>query len=360
MSEQQAIQPFIYTANAARVIFGAGRTSELANEIRGLKCSRALVLTTIQQEQSGKDLLAQLGEVGAALYPGAVMHTPVDVTEKALAFLREHQVDCLVALGGGSTTGLSKALALRTGLPQIAIPTTYAGSEVTPILGETQAGLKTTQRKMSLLPQVVIYDVEQTLSLPPGLSASSGLNAMAHAVEALYARDANPIVSLMAEAGIGALAHSLPVIVEKPADLAARTNAQYGAWLCGTCLGLVGMALHHKICHVLGGTFDLPHAETHSILLPHTVAYNTRAVPQAMARVAAAMGTSDAATGLYALLRKLKIPTALRDIGMPESGIDKAVELACRDSYWNPRPLEAAPLRKLIQNAFNGSPPVID
>ena len=175
------------------------------------------------------------------------------------------------------------------------IPTTYAGSEMTPILGETEAGAKKTQTTSKVLPEAVIYDVELTLSLPPRLSAASGMNAMAHAVEALYARDGNPVVSLMAEEGLRALAASLPTIVRDPSDVAAREGAQYGAWLCGMCLGAVGMALHHKLCHVLGGTFDLPHAETHAIVLPHAAAYNSAAAPEAMTRVARALGVAEAA-----------------------------------------------------------------
>ena len=186
------------------------------------------------------------------------MHTPVDATEKALAVVRERAADALVAVGGGSTTGLGKAIALRTDLPQIVLPTTYAGSEMTPILGETSGGAKTTQRSPKVLPEVVIYDVDLTLGLPPAVSATSGMNAIAHAVEALYAKDRNPVISMMAEEGISALARSLPRISADPHDREARSGALYGAWLCGTCLGAVGMALHHKLCHVLGGMFDLP------------------------------------------------------------------------------------------------------
>src|SRR5207237_5575433 len=223
---------------------------------------------------------------------GAVMHTPVEVTEAAMARVDELQADCIVAIGGGSTVGLGKAIALRSDLPQIAIPTTYAGSEMTDILGETRAGVKTTVRSSNVLPETVIYDVDLTLSLPAKLSAMSGMNAIAHAVEALYAEDGNPIVDLMAEEGLRALAHSLPVIMSSPRDREARMLAQYGAWLCGTCLGAVAMALHHKLCHVLGGSFKLPHAETHAVLLPYTAAYNAGAAPQAMSKVARALGTN--------------------------------------------------------------------
>src|SRR4051812_27661678 len=268
------------------------------------------------------------------------MHTPVAVTERAVQIVRERAVDAVVSFGGGSTTGLGKAIALRTDLPQIVLPTTYAGSEMTPILGETKDGVKTTQRSPKVLPEVVIYDVDLTLGLPPAIAATSGMNAMAHAVEALYAQDRNPIISLIAEQGLAALARALPKIANEPQDRTARADALYGAWLCGTCLGAVGMALHHKLCHVLGGTFDLPHAETHTIVLPHAVAYNAPVVPDAMERIARALGTADAAQSLYELAGRLGAKRALRDIGMPADGVEQAVQTAMATPYWNPRPLK--------------------
>jgi alcohol dehydrogenase class IV len=271
--------------------------------------------------------------------------------------VRERHADAVVAVGGGSTTGLGKAIALRTDLPQIVLPTTYAGSEMTPILGETKDGVKTTQRTPKVLPEVVIYDVDLTLTLPVGLTATSGMNAIAHAVEALYAKDGNPIVSLMAEEGIAALARALPRIVTEPGDQEARSDALYGAWLCGVCLGAVGMALHHKLCHTLGGTFDLPHAETHTIVLPHATAYNAPAAPEAMARIARALGAEDAAGGLYDLAVRIGAPRSLAAIGMPESGLDRAADLAVTNPYWNPRPIERPGIRQLLQDAYEGRLP---
>jgi alcohol dehydrogenase class IV len=229
---------------------------------------------------------------------------------------------------------------------------------MTPILGETRDGIKTTQRRRDIVPDTVIYDVDLTMSLPAAISATSGLNAMAHAVEALYAPDANPIISLMAEEGIAALGRALPRIVAMPSDRDARGDALLGAWLCGTCLGAVSMSLHHKLCHVLGGSFDLPHAETHAIVLPHVVAYNAEAAPEAMRRVARALGTADAALGLFGLQRRLNVPLALADIGMPEDGIDRAAELATRNAYANPRSLDHAGLRELLARAWRGEAPL--
>jgi maleylacetate reductase len=352
------IGSFTFENLPCRVVFGSGTLSAAAAEIARLGGKRALVLTTPQQQAEGRKLGSSLGALFAGSFPGATMHTPVEVTEQALAAMKACDADCVVSLGGGSTTGLGKALALRTGVNQLCIPTTYAGSEMTPILGETKDGLKTTIRNTAVLPETVIYDVDLTLSLPAGLAATSGINAIAHAVEALYARDNNPVISLMAEEGIRALAKALPAIMEKPGDRDARSQALYGAWLCGVCLGTVGMALHHKLCHTLGGTFDLPHAETHTIILSHAVAYNAPAAPEAMARIARAIGVNDAAQGLYDLARQLNAKLALRDLGMPESGIDKAADLAVTNAYWNPRPLERDAIRDLIVRAWSGTAPV--
>jgi alcohol dehydrogenase class IV len=351
------MQAFTYVGAPSRVVFGFGTLERVPEEVKALGCSRALVLSTPQQAGDAKGLSERLGTLSAGVFAEATMHTPVEVTERAMRVVRESGADCTVALGGGSTTGLGKAIALRTDLPQIVIPTTYAGSEATPILGETKDGLKTTQKSPKILPEVIVYDVDLTLTLPPGLSASSGMNAIAHAVEGLYTQDANPIVSLMAEEGIRALGAALPRIVCEPADREARSDALYGAWLCGVVLGSVGMALHHKLCHTLGGTFDLPHAETHTVVLPHAAAYNAPAAPEAMARVARALGVMDAPTGLYDLAKGLGAQVALKDIGMPEAGLDRAADLAVANPYWNPRPIERAGIRALLDDAFWGRRP---
>ncbi len=351
---------FIHEPLPGRIVFGAGSVAGLAQEAERLGCRRLLVLTTTGQEAQGRRMLDLLGPLGAGLFSGARMHTPIEVTEAALAVAEARDADGLVSFGGGSTTGLGKAIALRTDLPQIVIPTTYAGSEVTPILGETKNGLKTTQRSAKILPETVIYDPDLTLALPAAVSATSGLNAIAHAVEALYAKERNPIIDLMAEEGVRALVAALPAIVRDPRDAAAREKALYGAWLCGTCLGAVGMALHHKLCHTLGGSFDLPHAETHSVILPHALAFNLPFAPDARERLARVIGNEDPAAGLHALARALGAPTALRDLGMTEDAIDRAADLAAENPYWNPRPIERDALRGLITRAWRGAAPEAD
>lgn len=346
---------FTYNANPGRVVFGSGTIERVGPELERLGVRRAMVLSTPAQQSDASALASRLGDGAAGVFAGATMHTPVEVTKMALAALEESGADGLVALGGGSTTGLGKALAIRTGLPHLAIPTTYAGSEMTPILGETENGEKRTRSDPRILPNTVIYDVDLTLGLPAGMSATSGLNAIAHAVEALYARDRNPIVSLMAVEAVAKLAAALPAIVANPADHDARGDALYGAWLCGTCLGSVGMALHHKLCHTLGGSFDLPHAETHSVVLPHALAFNAAASPEAIGRLAPVLG-ADSASALQQLARRIGAPTSLAALGMPESGIDRAADLAMANPYWNPRPLDRDSIRALLARAWAGEP----
>jgi alcohol dehydrogenase class IV len=339
------------------VIFGVGSLAQLGREIELLGATRALVLSTPQQRAQAEALAGQLGERAAGVFAEAVMHVPVETARQARAFATEVGADCAIALGGGSTTGLGKAIALEASLPIIAIPTTYAGSEMTPIYGLTEGGVKKTGRDLRVLPRTVIYDPTLTTSLPPALSLTSGINAIAHAAEGLYAQDANPIVSLMAEEGIRALGNGLPLVMDEPGNLAARADCLYGAWLCGAVLGSVGMALHHKLCHTLGGTFNLPHAETHTIVLPHVLAYNRDAAPEAMKRIARALRADDAAQGAFDLAHDHGAPTALKDIGLTATDLDVALDLALKNPYWNPRPVEPAPLRALLEAAFEGRRP---
>jgi maleylacetate reductase len=339
------------------VVFGTGSLAKLGEEIERLGARRALVLCTPQQREQAQDVAARLGACCAGIFDQAVMHVPIETARAARAEARRLDADCAVAVGGGSTTGLGKAIALESSLPILAIPTTYAGSEMTPIYGITEGGLKKTGRDARVLPKTVIYDPTLTLGLPSGLSATSGMNAIAHAVEGLYAEDANPITSLLATEGIRALAQGLPRVIADPQDLEGRSQCLYGAWLCGAVLGSVGMALHHKLCHTLGGSFNLPHAETHTVVLPHAVAYNRAAAPEAMRRAADAIGAEDAARGLYALARALGAPMALKDIGMRETDLDRAAEIAARSPYYNPRPVEYGAIRKLLDNAYHGREP---
>lgn len=354
------MRDFIYQSLPSRVIFRDGAIDTLADEVERLGACRALVLTTPGQRGLGEQAARTLGRLAAGVHDGAVMHVPREAADAARAEALRLGADCCVAIGGGSTIGLGKAIALTTGLPIVAVPTTYAGSEMTPIHGMTEDGLKRTGRDPRVLPKTVIYDPGLTLDLPSGISAASGMNAMAHAVEALYAQDANPIVSLMAEEAIRSLAGALPVVVVNMHDGQARAEALYGAWLAGVCLGAVGMALHHKLCHTLGGTFDLPHAQTHAVLLPYSAHYNHGAASQALQRVSRALGgqtPEQAGPLLAALNRSLGLPGSLAEIGMPQDGLARAAKLATDNPYYNPRPLRYEDILDLLQRAWRGTPP---
>ncbi len=351
------MKSFIYHGLPSRVVFGAGSVEHLEREIDLLGAKRVILLSTPQQREQVEVFAQRLSARVAGVFAKAVMHVPIETAQEARDFAIEVGADCAIAIGGGSTVGLGKAIALTSSLPIIAIPTTYAGSEMTPIYGLTEAGLKRTGRDLRVLPKTVIYDPVLTTSLPASLSVTSGINAIAHAAEGLYAQDANPIISLMAEEGIRALGQGIGKVVERLDDQEARGECLYGAWLCGAVLGSVGMALHHKLCHTLGGTFNLPHAETHTIVLPHALAYNREAAPEAMKRIARALGSDDAAQGAFDLARNNGAPTSLKAIGLTEGDIDIAIDLALEKPYWNPRPLERAPLRALLEAAYEGRRP---
>lgn len=348
---------FVYNANPSRVIFGAGSRTKIAEELDRLGIGRAIVISTPDQSALAAQIAREIGGRAGIMYPGAVQHTPVEVTESALLAVGSVRADGCLAIGGGSTTGLSKAIAYRTDLPQLVVPTTFAGSEMTPILGQTEAGRKTTLSSPKVLPETVIYDPELTVTMPSFIAGPSGMNAIAHAVEALYAKDRNPIVSMMAEASIRALGKALPVLMDEPANAGAHAEALYGAWLAGVCLGAVGMAIHHKICHTLGGTFNLNHADIHALMIPYTSAYNREAAPEAMARIAAALGTEDGPTGIYRLTQRAATWRSLAEMGLTQAALDKAADIAMQNPYYNPRPVTREGVREMLQAAFEGRAP---
>jgi maleylacetate reductase len=348
------MKPFTYVSLPTRVVFGAGAVAQLGAEVERLGAKRVLLISTPGRAPMVQSLARDLPIAG--VFDKAVMHTPADAVEEARKLAGAVNADCCVAVGGGSTIGFGKAIALTSGMPVLAVPTTYSGSEMTTIWGVSEGGSKKTGRDAKVLPRTVIYDPELTLGLPPAVSAASGMNAMAHCVEALYAHDGNPIVSLMAEEGIRALASALPRITSNSKDLAARSDALYGAWLAGCTISTTSVALHHKLCHVLGG-FGLPHAETHAIVLPHAVRYNHDAAPEAMARIRKAIGLGDAATSIYDLEAKLGIPLRLADIGMKEADIERAARIAAEAPYPNPRKVQYEPVLALLRAAYAGRRP---
>lgn len=350
---------FIYDVPQSRVIFGAGSIQYLQREIDLLGAKKALVLCTPEQVELAEKISAILGENSVGVFAKAVMHVPVETAKEAREVAQQLGADCAIAVGGGSTTGLGKAIALEYDLPILAIPTTYAGSEMTPVYGITENGIKKTGKDPRVLPKTVIYDPELTISLPLEMSITSGINAIAHAAEGLYAQNGNPIMSLLAEEGIRSLAEGLKKLKNDSQNIEARSLCLYGAWLCGYVLGNVGMAIHHKLCHTLGGSFNLPHAPTHTVVLPHAIAYNEEAAPEAMSRIKRALGAnnSTAANALFDLIKSLEGPLSLKDLGLTEPDLDKATEIALANPYWNPKPIEKNAIRALLQNAYEGHHP---
>ena len=352
---------FVYQASPVRAVFGIGAIEKAPEEIARLGAERVLIVATPGRRKLANDLAERLGAKAAGVFDRAVMHVPIENAKEARAEAERLRADGYIAVGGGSATGVAKAIAAETGRPILSIPTTYSGSEMTPTWGFTEGGIKKTMRDARAQPRTAIYDPALTVSMPAGLSATSGMNAMAHCVEALYAQDGNPIVSLEAEEGIRALAASLPIVVKEPSNMEARSQAFYGAWLGGMVLGATATALHHKLCHILGGAFNLPHSETHTVLLPHAMAYNAGGAPDAMERIARALGgrvsAKSAAAGLHELEASMGAPLSLKSLGMKSDGLDRATELAMQASFYNPRPLTKDGIRALLEDAFEGRAP---
>ncbi len=352
------VNPFVYNAMPARVVFEQGSRRQVANEVEQLGRGRALVVCTAGRRAQGDEIAGLLGDKCAGVLDTAVLHTPVEVSEHALKVAQKLDADCTVAVGGGSPIGLAKALAVRADLPQIAIPTTYAGSEMTNVLGQTENGLKTTFKDARVLPRTVLYDVDYTMSLPADISAVSGLNALAHAVEALYAQEKNPITDMQALQAIAALVDALPRIADNPSDVEARSNALFGAFVCSLTLGSVSISLHHKLCHTLGGTFGLDHAQTHAVVLPHAAGYNEHSPNDPLAPVRTILKTKTVGGGLWDLAKRIGAPINLADIGMPKDGLEKAADLATSvNPYWNPRSFDKPAVLALLNAAYRGERP---
>ncbi|WP_413248736.1 maleylacetate reductase [Sinomonas flava] len=350
---------FDHVTLGQRVLFGSGKAAEnVAAEVARLGASRVMVISSEFEMPMAREVAADL-EV-ALWHDEVVMHVPVDVAERARAAAAGAGIDLIVSVGGGSTTGLAKAVALTTGVPIVAVPTTYAGSEATNVWGLTEGARKTTGVDDRVLPATVVYDAALTLSLPVEMSVASGLNGLAHCVDSLWGPRADPINAAMAAEGIRALAAGLPAIAADPQGLEGREQALYGAYLAAVSFASAGSGMHHKICHVLGGTFNLPHAQTHATVLPYVLAFNAPSAPEAAARIAAAFGTTDALEGLQALRDRLDAPRALADYGFTEDGIAEAVQVALPAiPANNPRPVTAAGLTALLRAALVGDDPKI-
>ncbi len=352
-----ATDSFTYQAQPSRILFGPGRLGELTEEATRLGVRRVLVLSTPTQRSLADQVADVLGPLTVGTFSKAKMHVPAETAKAACRVAERVDADGCVAVGGGSTIGLGKAIALNLGLPVIAVPTTYSGSEMTPIWGMTEANRKRTGRDPAVLPRSVVYDPELTLDLPAAISATSGINAIAHAIESLYAPDTSPVIALLAEEGIRCLAQSLPRIAADPKDRSARSLALRGAWLCGWCLGATTMSLHHKLCHVLGGTLDLPHAPTHTVILPYVAAFNLSADPEARDAVCRALGVEDAGRGLADLAAAVGAPTSLGQLGVLEQDLAQVVEQVLAQPYANPRAVDREDVEALLSAALTGSRP---
>jgi maleylacetate reductase len=348
---------FVHDTLPQRVCFGSGQAAaSLRAEVASLGAGRVMLIASKSGLRLADEIAAGLPV--ALRHDDVVMHVPVEVAERARAAAAEHGIDALVSVGGGSTTGLAKAIAMTTGLPIVAVPTTYAGSEATPVWGLTEGARKTTGVDLRVLPKVIVYDAALTTSLPVGMSVASGLNALAHCVDALWGPQADPINAALAAEGIRSLAAGLPRVAAEPAGIEGRELTLYAAYLSAAAFASAGSGLHHKICHVLGGKYNLPHAQTHATVLPYVLAFNGPAVPEAERRIAAAFGSATALDGLQALKRQLDAPRALRDYGFAEDSIAAAADAILPSvPPSNPRPVSARDLRALLRAAWSGADP---
>jgi maleylacetate reductase len=317
------MRAFEYESLPGRVIFGPGAARRHLRSEVDKQGSRILLITTKRAEPLATELAEPLGERLVGIFTQVQEHVPQEIAEAARTAVQKARADCLLSVGGGSVVGTAKAVAVEARLPIVAVPTTYSGSEMTPTWGMTTGGHKRTGRSPHARPRTVIYDPELTTTLPPGVTATSGLNALAHCVGAFTVPHADPITQLVAEEGVRALTVGLPDSVHEPGNLDARGTALYGAHLAGTALAAAGVATHHRICHILGGTYGLPHAPTHAVLLPYTSVL----VGDRLGRVADILGSLRAGNGLRELSEQLGAPTSLAELGMPAGEIDTAAGL---------------------------------
>jgi maleylacetate reductase len=343
---------FEHQSYTQRVVFGAGAArTQLASEVDRLGAHRVLLVAAPSAREQAAELTAGLPMAGAV--DEVRMHVPVEVAGAARRRAEETGADLLLAVGGGSATGTAKAVALTSGLPIVAVPTTYAGSEVTPVWGLTDGGRKTTGVDERVLPRTVVYDPSLTLTLPVGMSIASGLNALAHCVDSLWAPRVNPVDTALALEAAHALASGLPRVHADPTALDGRSSTLYGAYLAALAFAGAGSGLHHKICHVLGGAYDLPHAQTHAVVLPHVLAFNAPAAPEPVARLARALDAPDARTALDALYAAVDAPRSLGALGLPEDRLPEAAALIAEAAPpSNPRRVTEADALAILRAAF--------
>ena len=353
------MERFVHIGLPGRVVYGPGAISTLREEIGRLGVARVMICCTPGRRVVAEELAGRSRGQIAAVCAEARPHVPVEVVAVAREAARQAAADGLVAYGGGSAIGLAKMIAHSADIPIIAVPTTFSGSESTNLEGMLEDGVKRLHQSERMLPSTIIYDPELVRGLPREVAIPSGFNAIAHAVEAFYSSGANPFASLLAEEGLGMMARALEHLVADPRSLDAWGLGLRAAWLCGQPIVSAGIALHHKAAHVVGGSWGLSHADTHTALLPHAIAYNADAAPDAMTRISRALGTADThpAKSMFDLMERVGAPVALRDLGFPEAGIEQAVAMILAAPCENPRPLAAQPLRTMLENAWRGTAP---
>jgi maleylacetate reductase len=352
------VNAFVHESLPGRVVFGFGAQAAIADEVARLGAQRVLLLSSPSATAAADALHAALGDV-ALRWTEVAEHVPVELAERARAAAWDARVDLIVAIGGGSAVGLAKAVALELGAPIVAVPTTYAGSEMTPMYGLT-GDHKVTGRDARVLPRVVVYDPELTLGLPVQTSVASACNALAHCIEGGYGPGANPVTTLSAVEGIRVLSANIPLLardVGNARDPDVRSRLLYGAYLAGTVIATVGVGLHHRTCHVLGGSYGLAHAASNAVVLPHAIAYNAPAVPELGRRWADAMGTSDPAAFAFDLAAGADLPTSLAALGLPESDLDAAAVRVVEETPANPRPVDVVSVRAMLDDAWRGVRP---
>jgi len=349
------VNAFVYESLPGRVVFGLGAQAEVAAEVARLGTERVLLLSSPSATAAADALHAALGDV-ALPWTEVAEHVPIELAERARAAAWDARVDVIVAIGGGSAIGLAKAIALELGAPIVAVPTTYAGSEMTPMYGFT-GDHKVTGRDDRVLPRVVVYDPELTISLPVETSVASACNALAHCVEGCYGPGANPVTTLSAVEGIRVLSANVPLLARDARDLEVRSHLLYGAYLAGAVVASVGVGLHHRTCHVLGGSYGLAHAACNAVILPHAIAYNAPAVPLPVRRWADAMASDDPAAFVFDLVAAAGLPTSLAALGLPEAALDDAAARIVEETNANPRPVDVASVRSMLGDAWRGARP---
>jgi maleylacetate reductase len=339
---------FQHDQAGVRVVFGAGSLSRLPEELDRLGVLSAAIVHSNSQAGRAAALERRLGPRAAGTIDGARQHVPLELAESARESVRALHADVLIALGGGSAIGVAKAVALTEELPIVAVPTTYSGSEMTSIYGVSSNGRKRTGLDENVRPRTVIYDSDLSRELPLAVTAASALNALAHCVDSIWAPGATPITTALAEQGARYLCEGLVAVLERPADREARDALLLGASLAGWAISVTGTALQHQLVHAIAGSLDLPQADTHAVLLPHVARIKAPGVPEAAARLAAALGSDDGLeAGIRSLTTRAGVATGLRQLGVHPHDLDTAFD-AARDAVC----LSGGELRELLDAAY--------